>query len=97
MKPNYLRILTQVDGDGCPVNPIIDSIINMPTGFRTELIFMGGTVVITLSSDSRVIELSNQNAPVCSGSALRSNAKSIRSINHITMLLIIFLGKNFLL
>lgn len=91
MKPNYLRIVSQVDGYNCPTNTKIDSIVTMPTGFKTELSLMGGFVDISLSKDSRVITLYNQNAPSCSGEAERNNGNSIILVNHIKMLFIVFL------
>ncbi len=92
-KPNYLRIQGHLQGLNCPDNPEIDSRITIPTGFKIEIILMGGPVVITLSEDSRTLRLYNQHFPACNGGAIRNHAKSIRSIHPILMMISIFIVK----
>ncbi|CAF0942877.1 unnamed protein product [Rotaria sordida] len=67
-----LRLVTQVNGAGCPPNRYIDTTINLPTSFGTVINLFGGLVDVKLSSDSRIIDVFNQAAPLCSGSAVRS-------------------------
>ncbi|CAF0727153.1 unnamed protein product [Rotaria sp. Silwood1] len=69
---NQLRLVTQVDGTGCPPNRYIDTTISLPTSFKTAVYLFGGLIDVKLSSDSRIIDVSNQAAPQCSGSAIRS-------------------------
>ena len=69
---NQLRIVTQVTGVGCPSNRYVDSTISLPTSFKASISFFGGSVDVTMSSDSRIVDVSNQFAPQCSGSAIRS-------------------------
>jgi hypothetical protein len=66
----------------------IDPIITMPTGFKTEIFLITGSIDITLSEDSSVMTLYYQSAPECTETAVRSNA---RSIIPIKMVLIIFI------
>jgi len=93
-KPNFLRIQGHLEGLNCPANPQIDTAITMPTGFKTEIILMGGQVDITLSDDSRIITLYNEHAPACSGGAIRNHARSIIPIHPILMIISILIGQN---
>jgi hypothetical protein len=67
-----LRLVSQVAGAGCPSYPYIDSTIDLPTTYKTSLVLFGGWVDVTLSSDSRIIDVANRAFPQCSGSAIRS-------------------------
>jgi hypothetical protein len=69
---NQLRLVTQVAGVGCPPNRYVDSTISLPTSFKTTVLLFSGSVDVTLSSDSRIIDVSNRATPQCSGSAIRS-------------------------
>lgn len=68
----HLRLVTQVGGVGCPLNNYVDSTISLPTSFKTNILLFGGSVDVTLSSDSRIVDVYNRVAPQCSGSAIRS-------------------------
>ena len=92
MKPNYLHIQSQLSGVDCPADRLVDSTITMPTGFKTDILLMGGTVDVVLSADSRTMKLYNENFPICNGGALRSSA--IRRISTIDIRLwsVVFLA-----
>ena len=92
MKPNYLRIQSQVSGVGCPTDTQVNSIINMPTSFKTDILLMGGTVDVVLSADSRIMKLYNKNFPMCNGGAVRSSAVRRISAIDLRLLLILFLS-----
>ena len=69
---NKLRLVSQVEGTGCPANRYVDSTISLPSSFKTSILLFGGWVDVTLSSDSRIIDVANRAFPQCSGSAIRS-------------------------
>lgn len=75
---NTLNVYGRFIGQGCGGAPVIfnDNIV-MPTGYLTQLFFLGNYIQITLSQDSQVISMQNPNFPQCSDSARRSNANSI--------------------
>ena len=69
---NQLRLVAQVEGTGCPANRYVDSTIALPTSYKAAVLLFGGWVDVTLSSDSRIIDVANRASPQCSGSAIRS-------------------------
>jgi hypothetical protein len=69
---SQLRIVTQLEGAGCPPNRYVDATISLPTSFKTPVALLGGWVDVTLSSDSRIVDVANRAYPQCSGSAIRS-------------------------
>ena len=69
---NQLRIVTQVEGAGCPSYRYVDTTISLPKSFKTSISLFGGWVDVTLSSDSRIIDVANRAYPQCSGSAIQS-------------------------
>jgi hypothetical protein len=66
----------------CPSEALsIDELIAMPTGFDTQILFLGEPIMVTLSQDSRTILMNNPAAPLCSETAIRNEALSLGTIN----------------
>jgi hypothetical protein len=75
-------------GLGCAGSTSLDQTIPMPTGFAVQIIFLGNPIQVTLSENSRTIEMINPAYPMCSETAIRSGAVSQSTINMASLVLL---------
>jgi hypothetical protein len=69
-----LRIQCPLSGQ-CPSgSSYLDDTIEIPTGFNVEIESMGNPMLVTLSQDSRTIQINNLLFPSCSETATRNGA-----------------------
>ena len=79
---NALRVQCQFSGYECPGGSLsYDQTITTPTGFSTLVSFLGNLIPVSLSEDSRTIQLTNPAYPRCSETATRSGSPSAGSTN----------------
>ena len=78
---NALRIQCQFSGQCPPGTSSVDDTVSMPTGYSAQIAFMDDAILVTLSQDSRTIQLTNVLYPSCSETATRSGALSATTIN----------------
>jgi hypothetical protein len=69
---NALHIQGRFVGEGCDGFSSLDQTISMPNGYNAQIPFIGNIILVTLSQDSRTIELNNPNYPVCSETGIRT-------------------------
>ena len=66
----------------CPAGASsVDTVLDMPTGYTTEITFLNNIVQVTLSQDTKSIQFYNPSFPSCSEVATRSKALSSTTIN----------------
>jgi hypothetical protein len=79
---NSVRVQCSFAGNECPSAGLsLDETIPTPNGYTTQVAFMGNLIRVTLSEDSRNIQLTNPLFPSCSDTATKSGAISGSQIN----------------
>ena len=73
---NQMRVQCQFSGQ-CPAgSSSIDYVTDLPSGYSTQVVFMHNIILVSLSQDSRTIQLTNPQAPSCSEMATKNGALS---------------------
>jgi hypothetical protein len=66
----------------CPSTGLsLDETISIPNGYTTQVAFLGNPIQVTLSEDSRSIQLTNPLFPSCSDTATKSGSISSAQVN----------------
>jgi hypothetical protein len=80
---NQLQITGSVTGQCSSFSSSVSQTAPLTTGFQTTFSSSGQTIRLQLGQDSQYVSYVNLNAPLCSGSALRTsyNAGNMKSMN----------------
>ena len=78
---NELRVQCQFVGN-CPGgSTFVDDVIDRPSGYTTQIDFMGSSISVSLSQDGRTIQFINSAVAACSEIATRDDPSSTSTVN----------------